>query len=187
MGTLVALLRGVNLGSNNRIAMPALREALTAGGFGDVRTYVQSGNIVLDSDQPPDELAVSVGRVLIDRFGLDVQVIARSADELAEVVAHNPFGDEATINPKALQVTFRTKPMETDELAALRGRAAGTEKVAAHGRELYSWHPDGIARSKLALAITPRRVPATARNWATVTRLLEMATNSPTDPNAARA
>jgi uncharacterized protein (DUF1697 family) len=92
-------------------------------------------------------------------------------------VARNPFGDEAATNPKALQVTFRGDPVGSDVIAALRDRAAPTEKVAAIGREIYSWHPDGIARSKLALAITPKNSTATARNWKTVTTLLEMATD----------
>jgi uncharacterized protein (DUF1697 family) len=174
----VVLLRGINLGSANRIAMPALRAALTAAGFESVRTYVQSGNIVLDSDQTSDELTAAIARLLGDEFRLQVPVVVRTGDELGEVVAHNPFPEEATINPKALQVTFRAAAVETDEMAALRARAVATEKVAAVGRELYSWHPDGIARSKLALAITPRGAAATTRNWTTVTTLLEMATDA---------
>ena len=157
--------------------MPALRSALTGAGFGEVRTYVQSGNIVLDSGQKPAEVADSVSRLLLERFGLDVPVVIRTADELGEVVARNPFGEEAATNPKALQVTFRGDAVGADVIAALQERAASTEKVAAIGREIYSWHPDGIARSKLALAITPKNSAATARNWTTVTTLLEMATD----------
>lgn len=157
--------------------MPALRAALAEAGFGEVRTYVQSGNIVLDSEREPDEVLDSVSRLLLERFGLDVPVVARTADELGEVVACNPFEDEAARNPKALQVTFRGEEVGDEVIAALRDRAAPSEKVAAIGREIYSWHPDGIARSKLALAITPKNSTATARNWATVTTLLEMATD----------
>jgi uncharacterized protein (DUF1697 family) len=177
MGTFVVLLRGINLGPNNRVAMPALREALDEAGFGAVRTYVQSGNIVLDSDQMPDELSRSVSRLLVARFAIDVPVVSRTAAELAEVVARNPFVEESALNPKALQVTFRSDEVTAAEGAALEARATTSEKVAAVGREIYCWHPDGIARSKLALAITPRASPATARNWTTVTTLLEMAAN----------
>jgi uncharacterized protein (DUF1697 family) len=173
----VLLLRGINVGSANRIAMPALRFALSEEGFGEVRTYVQSGNIVLESEREPAEVADSVSRVLVEQFGLDVQVVARTADELEGVVARNPFDEEAAINPKALQVTFRGDELGPDVIGLLQERATASEKVAASGREIYSWHPDGIARSKLALAITPRGSVATARNWKTVTTLLEMATD----------
>jgi uncharacterized protein (DUF1697 family) len=177
VATQVVLLRGINIGSANRIAMPALRSVLAEAGFGDVRTYVQSGNIVLESGQDPTDVAAGVSRLLRQRFELDVQVLVRTADELGEVVARNPFGKEAETNPKALQVTFRGDAVGPDAIAALQDRAASTEKVAAIGREIYSWHPDGIARSKLALAITPKNSAATARNWTTVTTLLEMATD----------
>ena len=175
MARQVVLLRGINLGSANRIAMPALRAALVEQGFGEVRTYVQSGNVVLESGQGPADVADNVSRLLRQRFELDVPVVVRTADELGEVVAHNPFGEEAATNPKALQVTFRGDAVRPDVIAALQDRAASTEKVAAIGREIYSWHPDGIARSKLALAITPKNSAATARNWTTVTTLLEIA------------
>jgi len=176
MGTSVALLRGINLGSNNRLAMPALREALTAAGYGRVRTYVQSGNIVVDTEQGPDELAAALATLLSREFGLDVPVVIRNASELAEVVTRNPFPAEAASNPKALQVTFRSEPLQPETLAGLQERASSTEKVSGAGREIYSWHPDGIARSKLAAAITPKYAAATARNWTTVMTLLEMAT-----------
>lgn len=173
----VVLLRGVNLGARNRLTMAELRTALTEAGFAEVRTYVQSGNIVLSSEQPPSELAAAVRALLADRFGLEVPTVARTAAELAEVVARNPFGEEAASNPKALQVTFRDDDVGPDEVTALLARATANEKLAAAGREIYSWHPDGIARSKLAVAITPAKAAATARNWTTVMTLLEMATD----------
>lgn len=176
MGSFVALLRGINLGPNNRIAMPALREALTGAGYRHVRTYVQSGNIVLDGTQGSAGLEAAIGALLTEQFGLEVPVVVRTASELSKVVANNPFRAEAASNPKVLQVTFRREAVEPEELAQLESRAAADEKVAVSGREIYSWHPDGVARSKLALAITPKYAAATARNWRTVTTLLEMAT-----------
>jgi len=172
----VVLLRGINLGASNRVAMAALREALTEAGFGGVRTHAQSGNIVLDSDLVGGELAGAVAQVLGDRFGLDVAVITRTGTELACAVAANPFTDEAARDPKRLQVTFRDADVEPDALVALRARAGTGELVAAAGRELYSWHPEGIAGSKLALALTPRGSGATARNWLTVSALLDLVT-----------
>lgn len=171
----VALLRGINLGASNRVAMAALRDALADAGFGAVCTHAQSGNVVLDSDREADDLAGAVAQVLSARFGLDVPVVIRTAVELADAVAANPFTEEAGRDPKRLQVTFRDAAVEPDALVALRARAGTGELVAAAGRELYSWHPEGIAGSKLALALAPRGSGATARNWLTVTALLDLA------------
>lgn len=176
MGTLVGLLRGINLGPSNRIAMQALRQALTGAGYVRVRTYVQSGNIVLDTQQDSGQFAAAVSALLSAEFGLEVPVVVRTAAELAEVVARNPFTREAAVNARALQVTFRADEVGPEDLAALQARATPTERVFASGREVYSWHPDGIGRSRLAQAITPKYAAATARNWATVSTLLEMAT-----------
>ncbi|MDE3133114.1 MAG: DUF1697 domain-containing protein [Acidobacteriota bacterium] len=176
MAVSVVLLRGINLGPRNRIAMPALREALLAAGYASVRTYVQSGNIVLDSEQRDEALADAIAALLVSEFALELPVVVRSADELADAVARNPFVEQAAASPKALQVTFRAEAVTPEVVAALRVLAGPSEKLAGSGRELYSWHPDGVARSKLALALTPKYAAATARNWTTVLTLLEMAT-----------
>lgn len=172
----ILLLRGINVGSHKRVSMPDLRALLAEAGLEDVRTYVQSGNVVLSSGAPPAELAADAERLIAGRFGFDVDVIARTGEELAEVVARNPLADVA-VNPKRYQVSFmdaEPDPAVLDRLEALR---AEPERLVAIGRELYAWHPDGIGRSKLwaKLGSTGLGVRATARNWTTVTTLLEMA------------
>jgi uncharacterized protein (DUF1697 family) len=156
--------------------MPAFREALTDAGYEGVRTYVQSGNVVLDSSEAPDKLAGACRALIKASFGLDIAVVCRTRAELAKVVKRNPLGDVVD-NHKRYQVSFLSdKPSAAvvDKLAAL---AADSERFEAIGRELYSWTPDGIARSKLwgGLAGKGLGVDATARNWITVTTLLEMA------------
>lgn len=175
MTTQVVLLRGVNVGPNNRIAMPALREALTQHGFGAVRTYVQSGNVVLDTELDPDALAESVSTVLAS-LDVRVPVVVRSRDELAEIVARDPLAGIAT-NPKRYQVSFLSGEPDPEAVARVQAQAAPGERLVASGRELYAWHPEGIGRSKMwsALAGKGLGVTATARNWTTVTTLLEMA------------
>jgi uncharacterized protein (DUF1697 family) len=175
MPTQVVLLRGINVGPNNRIPMPALRAALEAAGFENVRTYVQSGNIVLDSALYEATLAARVAELIAAEFGLNIAVVVRDAESLADAVSRNPFPDQALENPKVLLVTFRSSDADPARVAALEHRAAPNERVAASGRELYTWHPDGIARSKMALGLTGAGEAATARNWRTVTTLLEMA------------
>jgi uncharacterized protein (DUF1697 family) len=167
------LLRGINLGPRNRIAMPALREALTAEGLGDVRTYVQSGNVVLSSDDSPKALAKRVGGMIAKTFKLDIAVVVRTRDELAEVVKRDPLGKVAK-NPKRYQVTFLGSELDEATLEKLDELKLPDEQFVAIGRELYAWHPEGVARSKLWPALAKQK-EATARNWTTVTALLEMA------------
>ena len=170
------LLRGINIGPRNRIPMPALRELFTTAGFDDVRTYLQSGNVVLSSDADSERLAQECERRIAQAFGLSVDVLVRTRDELARVVRRNPLG-EVAVNPKRYQVTFlesELMPDVVDELAAL---AVAEEELIAVGREIYAWHPEGVARSKLATRLAGRGlgVKATARNWTTTTNLLAMA------------
>jgi uncharacterized protein (DUF1697 family) len=103
-------------------------------------------------------------------------VIVRSHTQLAAVVEHDPFTGVAD-DPKRYQVSFLSKRLPADTVKQLQALAHGSERVAVHGREVYAWHPDGVARSKLwnALAGKGLGVTATARNWTTVCKLLEMA------------
>lgn len=172
----VALLRGINLGPRNRIAMPELRAALGEAGYENPRTYVQSGNIVLDSTDAPDELEAALEALIAERFELEIPVIVRTDQELRDVVARNPLADVVT-NPKRYQVSFLAEPVEPARIEELNAVATGNERLVASGRELYAWHPDGVGRSKLSakLAGTGLKLKATARNWTTVETLLAMA------------
>ena len=156
--------------------MPAFREALADAGFGDVQTYVQSGNAVVSSRASADAVARKVKRLIADRFGLDVDVVVRTRAELAAVVRRNPLGDVAK-DPKRYQVSFLSTKPDAKVVRKLEALAAGGEQLVASGRELYAWHPRGVARSKLWAGLAGRGlgVTATARNWTTVTKLLELA------------
>jgi uncharacterized protein (DUF1697 family) len=156
--------------------MADLRALLQDAGFEDVRTYVQSGNLVLSSDVSPEELERQVGKLIRERFGFDVPVVVRTRDELAAVVAADPLGHVAD-NPKRYQVSFLSEPLPDEVVARLQVAVAEPEALVVDGREIYAWHPDGVARSKLwnSLAGKGLGVTATARNWTTVTTLLAMA------------
>jgi len=172
----VALLRGINLGPRNRIAMPELREALEDAGFEDVRTHLQSGNVVLESTAKAETVARKCEKVIKERFGLEIPVVVRTRAELAKVVKRNPLGKVAT-DPKRYQVSFLSNKLPAKVLRDLEEVAAESEQVVAIGREVYAWHPKTIARSKLwtKLAGKGLGVTATARNWATVEALLVLA------------
>ena len=172
----IVLLRGINVGGNNRIAMAELRTALTAAGFEDVQTLLASGNVVLTSGKGADAVARACESVIEDSFCLNIAVITRSRAQLSAIIKRDPFGDLVT-DPRRYQVTFLASKLGSgvaDKLAAL---ALEEERLAVHGREVYTWHPDGVGRSKLAAALAARSlgVTATARNWATVGKLLALA------------
>jgi uncharacterized protein (DUF1697 family) len=156
--------------------MPALREQLSEAGFRGARTYLSSGNVVLDSEAAPEALAREIEHLITGRFGLDIDVVVRSRDELAAVVKLNPLGAVA-VDPKRYQVSFMSAELDPGIVAEFEQVATESEQVVAIGRELYAWHPDGVARSKLWARLAGRKlgVTATARNWTTVTSLLTMA------------
>ena len=172
----VVLLRGINIGPRNRIAMPKLREVLEGAGFEDVATYVQSGNVVLSSSKKSDAVARECERLIGEHFGLEIDVVTRTRAQLAKVAERDPLGKVAT-NPKRYQVSFLAGRPPSGLRAKLERAKAEQEAFAIHGREIYAWHPEGVARSKLwaLLAGKDLGVTATARNWTTVTKLLELA------------
>ncbi len=169
------MLRAVNVGGR-RVAMPALRELFAQAGYSGARTYLQSGNVVLESDASPEQLADESRRLISERFGFDVPVIVRTASELEAVVAHNP-GPDGERSPKLYWVSVLAAALADDRVRWLQERAAAGEHFTARGREIYAWLPDGVARSKLATAMAApaKGRTATARNWNSVRALLAMA------------
>ena len=156
--------------------MADLRGLLDDAGYSKVRTYVQSGNVVLSSHAEPAELEREAGGLISERFGFDVPVIVRTRDELAAVVERDPLGAEVTEH-KRYQVSFMSGELQAEQVTVLKELAGETERLVIIGREAYAWHPEGVARSKLwnKLAGKGLGVTATARNWTTVTTLLAMA------------
>jgi uncharacterized protein (DUF1697 family) len=172
----ILLLRGINLAARNRIAMADLRGVLEDAGFDDVRTYLQSGNVVLSSGAQADDTARTIERLIAQNFELDVPVIARSRAQLGKIIERNPLKAVAS-NPKRYQVSFlETKPTR-EVVRRVEEAAVAHEQVVAIGREIYAWHPDGIGRSRLWTLLAGQRlgITATARNWTTVTNLLSLA------------
>lgn len=169
----IALLRGINLGKHNRIAMPELREHLTELGYGDVRTVVASGNIVLDSGVKPAQLEQDLQAQIADRFGVDTPVIVRTAAQLAKVVAANPFPDGGG---KELHVLFLATRCAAADAKALRALELDPECLEVAGKEIYARYVNGMQSSPMGKALGKHvSVTATDRNWNTVIKLLELA------------
>ncbi|MGP7999509.1 MAG: DUF1697 domain-containing protein [Streptosporangiaceae bacterium] len=180
----VALLRGVNV-RGVKLAMSDLREVLSSLGYADVSTYIQSGNALFSTDRAgPAELGAEIEAALDKRLGLRPRVLVLTRDELAQVLRDNPYPDEA--NPRAVHAVFLAEEPGPDQVAAL---AAAQQKAADKGsrdtarcvgRVLFLHTPDGFGRSELAVQLSRGGGPmsakgaGTARNWATVTKLLSL-------------
>jgi len=174
----VALLRGINVGKSNRVAMATLRGLLERLGHSDVRTHLNSGNAVFTVAGRPAAATVAkkIERGLLDETGLTLRVVVRSRDELAAVVDANPFADVAD-DPARLLVAFLAEAVPTGRLDGIEPDAFAPEQFYLARREVYLWLPGGIQASALTKALSDQRlgVAATSRNWNTVTKLLELA------------
>jgi uncharacterized protein (DUF1697 family) len=172
------LLRGVNVGGRNKIAMADLRQILAELGHADVKTHLQSGNAVLSSELPADQLAGEIAGQLDARIGLRCAVLIRTGAELAQVVAGNPLGREPD-NPSHYFVAFLSAAPEAAAAARLREQDFGPDRAWIEGSHGYMWCPNGMADTKLTYALLEKQlgVVATARNWNTVRKLAELTAN----------
>ncbi len=177
MTTFVALLRGINLGSRNRLPMADLRGLVAGLGGTGVRTLLQSGNAVFEhADAGADELAGSLERAIARDHGLKVPCLVREIGDLRRVVDGNPFAD-TDFEPAKLIVTFLSGPVRPADVAGLDPVNFAPDEFRLGEREVYANCPTGLARSKLPTALGGKlsRLVATARNWNTVTKLADMA------------
>jgi uncharacterized protein (DUF1697 family) len=177
MPTYVALLRGINLGARNRVAMADLRHLLQELGYQGVRTHLQSGNAVFSTTtRSAAAVQKAVEGAIADRLDMEVRVIVRSAAQLAKVVAADPLGDRVT-DPARYMVVFLDKAVSQGAVADIDPSSYQPEQFAVVGKELYLWLPDGSHASRLAQVMAARKLggAGTMRNWRTVTKLAEMA------------
>lgn len=165
MSVYLAFLRAVNVGGTGKLPMAELRSLCEGLGFGDVRTYIQSGNVVLTSDAPATDVRAELEKALEEHVGKPVAVHIRTPAELDDVIGRNPFTDAA---PNRVLVSLLSRPAapDVDGLAGPTG-----EQVAASGHEVFVHYPEGQARSKLRL---PLEADATARNLNTMRKMLEL-------------
>ncbi|HEX3564546.1 MAG TPA: DUF1697 domain-containing protein [Acidimicrobiales bacterium] len=173
MATFVALLRGINVGANKRIAMADLRGLLTGLGFTDVRTLLQSGNAVFTTPNTlPETLAQRITSAIDQQLGLDVGCLVRNGDELRAVIDDNPLGDVAT-NGSKLMALFLSKKPDPKLLKAHDPRSLAPEEIRLGDRVIYQWCPDGVLAAPAAGGFAEKYldVMVTGRNWNTVTKL----------------
>ena len=182
--THVALLRGINLAGRNKVAMADLRALVTELGHADVSTYIQSGNVLFSApgDAEAAALALAMTEAIAAKLGVTAPVVVLTRDELAEVVAANPFPDEP--DPRRVHAVVLSEPPGPELTAKLDAAVAQSaakgfrDEIRVVDRTLYLHTPEGYGRSDLAAALmrivsSPKAgTTGTARNWATMTKLL---------------
>jgi uncharacterized protein (DUF1697 family) len=170
----ICLLRGINVGGNNLLKMKVLRSLCESVGVTGAKTYLQSGNVVFRSGLNPAALAKKIEEAIRNVTGFESKVILRTVSELREVIAANRF---TGCEPGRLLVAFLGGTIGEDAKTLLMKLKAGREEIQFDDREIYLNLPDGAGVSKLAAALTEKKigVTVTARNWNTVNALLTMA------------
>ncbi|MGH3315730.1 MAG: DUF1697 domain-containing protein [Nocardioidaceae bacterium] len=175
MTAYVSLLRGINLGPSTQISMPRLKEIYDGLGLASVATYIRSGNVVFSAEDSAEEVRERIESGIEGELGMDIEVVIRTAAELADTVARNPF---PRADPARLHVVFLSVPVGAADLDVRLGSTDyGSDEYAVDGREIYLHLPNGFGRSKLATRMSALRIPhavATVRNWRTVNKLVDL-------------
>ena len=173
----IALLRGINVGGKKRIKMADLVEALEPLSLKNIRTYLQSGNVIFEHDSiDSDEIAKNIQEKINEAFGISVNVIIRTEEELEDIINSNPFIKNQDIQIDKLHVTFLK---ELPDSIAMDLNKSENEEFEVNGREIYLYLPNGYGRTKLTNNIFEKKLKTTAttRNWKTTNKLLEMSKN----------
>jgi uncharacterized protein (DUF1697 family) len=180
MPVILCMLRGINVGGHNRVKMDDLKVLFISLKLRDPQTYVQSGNIIFTTDERDLAKLTKILETAIHKeFGFQSDAILRSAKDLREVIANNPFGKRKDIHPGKLLVTFFSADPGEAARNQVRAIPCDPEEIFIDGREAYIYFPNGAGRSKLNWAVIPKtlKVQGTARNWNSVTKMLEIAEN----------
>jgi uncharacterized protein (DUF1697 family) len=179
MPAIIAMLRGVNVGGHNKIKMDVLRALCASLNFDCAQTYLQSGNVVFQtSTRSLDQISNLLETAIEKKLGFRPAVILRTVPELRSVIAKSPFAKRAGLNPGKLVVCFLAGATSPASRKALLAMDIAPEELHAHDRDLHIYFPNGQGRPRLSWAAVDKilnRMQLTARNWNTVTKLLEIA------------
>jgi uncharacterized protein (DUF1697 family) len=178
MPVYIAMLRGINVSGQKLIKMEQLRASFEALGFGDVKTYVQSGNVVFKVGKISEAgLVKKIAQKILDDFGREISVLVRTPEELGEVLKRNPLLKQPGTDEARMYVTFLSAPAPKGAEENLKPLAARSDCFAVLAREIYFFCPEGYGNTKFSNNAVEKKLSlrATTRNWRTVNALLEMA------------
>ena len=172
----VAFLRGINVGGKNKIKMETLREVFIALGFQNVKTYINSGNVIFETTKTDDvKLAAEIETAIQTEFALNIKVLVRTIDEIKDIIENNPF-DGQFENDKDLHVFFLDAELLAEKRELLLSNNNENEQYAVRNREIFCLLRVGFSDSLMGKDYIGKKLkmPATARNWRTVNKVLEL-------------
>jgi uncharacterized protein (DUF1697 family) len=178
MAVIISMLRGVNLGPHKRVKMEELRALYESLKLRDPQTYVQSGNVIFRTDERDlPKLTKRIEGGIEKKFGFRSDVVVRTAAELTDVIARNPFAKRRGIEPSKLLVTFLAGDPAAEARERVLAMKTDPDELRIDGREMYTYFPNGMARPRVSWAVIERvlKMSGTGRNWNSVTKILEMA------------
>jgi uncharacterized protein (DUF1697 family) len=176
METYIALLRGINVSGHRMIKMEELKNVLNELNFTNIRTYIQSGNIIFESEKTdPAELAKMIAEKISENFRFEVPVVIRTLADMEKISNNNPFLGERNEPIDKLHVTFFPEEPEKEHLKKIEGLLFLPDEFIVSGREVYLFCPNGYGRTKLTNQFFENKLKltATTRNWKTIETLLK--------------
>lgn len=177
----IALLRGINVGGKNKIKMADLKKEMENLGFAGVQTYIQSGNVLFVSDKAESVLRAELEEMIESVFGISLTVVLRTFEEMKGIVMNCPFPEELVQKAQAncagecLHVAMLPEAPAGEGIAKLAAVESGRDLFHVAGRDVYLLFPDSLRDSKLGGSLHKLGVPATVRNWKTMSKLVELA------------
>jgi uncharacterized protein (DUF1697 family) len=178
MQTFISILRGINVSGQKKILMADLKVLYENLKFKDVRTYIQSGNVIFKSNEPLSDIEFEkkIEDQIFKKYDFHVPVIIRSEDEIRKIIAANPFLKEKNIEQKKLHVTFLSNIPDKENVESIEKMDFSPDKFMISGKEVYLYVPNGYGETKISNTFFEKKlkVKATTRNWNTVNKLSEL-------------
>jgi len=178
----ISMLRGINVSGQKKILMTDLKELYEKLGFSQVTTYIQSGNVIFKSNEklPDTRLAKKIEKAIYEKYDFEVAVIIRSAEEIKKTISSNPFLKEKNCDTKRLYVTFLSEIPAKENVESIENIHFLPDKFIVSEKEIYLYVPKGYGETKISNNFFEQKlkVKATTRNWNTVNKLSDLASNS---------
>jgi uncharacterized protein (DUF1697 family) len=171
----IALLRGINVGGNKMIKMAELKRTLETMGLGRVQTYIQSGNVLFESEEGAAPLRQRIEQEIRTVFGMSVTVLLRTTEELARIIGNCPFEADSLLDGESVQVTVLAEAPSQEQIDLLSNGKSEIDEYQIYGREIYFLFRQSILNSKLANNVQKLGRSATSRNWNTIKKLAMLA------------
>jgi uncharacterized protein (DUF1697 family) len=175
METNIALLRGINVGGHNKIKMDELKRLFESLGLQKVKTYIQSGNVLFESNDKAKALCQRIEREIATGFGYSINVMLRTAGEMDQIIKDCPYRPEHLLEGESIHVCFLSHYPSQEAIDRVMAFTNENEDCHIKGREVYLFFRESIRHSKLAKQLQKLEVPGTMRNWNTVNKLAGMA------------